>query len=196
MKSIRAHLVFLVAALFVCVPASRTVADTDGDTLHRSRCDRLSPVTESDDALRERLTILFRDREDVTRHLQELFTSGRDGARNDPVPQSVVAPLYSQESGPFGSVVIAFLVDQNGTVEIARVFESSSEDAGEMSRQSVLTWRFAPATMNGRAVKCLMLVVVRFEKNERQPNQALQTTSVTRSGSGKVPDSDRQRRGV
>jgi hypothetical protein len=32
--------------------------------------------------------------------------------------------------------------------------------------------------------------------NERQPNQALQTTSVTRSGFGKVPVSDRQRRGV
>jgi len=31
---------------------------------------------------------------------------------------------------------------------------------------------------------------------ERQPNQALQTTSVTRSGFGKVSVSDRQRRGV
>jgi [ribosomal protein S5]-alanine N-acetyltransferase len=42
---------------------------------------------------------------------------------------------------------------------------------------------------------------IRFQLNrgewkERQPNQALQTTSVTRSGFGKVPVSDRQRRGV
>ena len=35
-----------------------------------------------------------------------------------------------------------------------------------------------------------------MQKNERQPNQALQTTSVTRSGFGKVSVSDRQRRGV
>ena len=34
------------------------------------------------------------------------------------------------------------------------------------------------------------------EEKERQPNQALQTTSVTRSGFGKVSVSDRQRRGV
>jgi len=34
------------------------------------------------------------------------------------------------------------------------------------------------------------------EMKERQPNQALQTTSGARSGFGKVPVSDRQRRGV
>ena len=35
------------------------------------------------------------------------------------------------------------------------------------------------------------------ERNERkQPNQALQTTSITRSGFGKIAVSDRQRRGV
>jgi hypothetical protein len=33
-------------------------------------------------------------------------------------------------------------------------------------------------------------------KAKQTPNQALQTTSVTRSGFGKVPVSDRQRRGV
>jgi hypothetical protein len=32
--------------------------------------------------------------------------------------------------------------------------------------------------------------------DQRVSNQALQTTSVTRSGFGKVPVSDRQRRGV
>ena len=40
------------------------------------------------------------------------------------------------------------------------------------------------------------LLIQACEDQERQPNQALQTTSVTRSGFGKVPVSDRQRRGV
>jgi len=35
-----------------------------------------------------------------------------------------------------------------------------------------------------------------IERKGRTPNQALQTTSVTRSGFGKTTDSDRQRRGV
>jgi hypothetical protein len=34
------------------------------------------------------------------------------------------------------------------------------------------------------------------ERKGRQPNQALQTTSVTRGGFGRIPVSDRQRRGV
>jgi hypothetical protein len=37
---------------------------------------------------------------------------------------------------------------------------------------------------------------LKADADERQPNQALQTTSVTRSGFGKVPVSDRHRRGV
>ena len=40
------------------------------------------------------------------------------------------------------------------------------------------------------------VIKVRMKKNPRQPNQALQTTSVTRSGFEKASVSDRQRRGV
>ena len=55
------------------------------------------------------------------------------------------------------------------------------------------------AWQDGQSAKVDLRALIRLfleKRKERQPNQALQTTSVTRSGFGKVSVSDRQRRGV
>ena len=55
------------------------------------------------------------------------------------------------------------------------------------------------AWQEGQSVKVDLRALTRLfleKRKERQPNQALQTTSVTRSGFGRVSVSDRQRRGV
>jgi hypothetical protein len=54
-----------------------------------------------------------------------------------------------------------------------------------------VTYFYSPETGEFRVLK-----IEDSQGKERQPNQALQTTSVTRSGFGKVSVSDRQRRGV
>jgi len=85
------------------------------------------------------------------------------------IPQPLTAiqamyPLRARRAGWVGVVKISALVDQAGRVVSAEVVASSGHDALDQSaldavRQAV----FAPATTNGVAISCRVIIPIRFQ---------------------------------
>jgi TonB family protein len=72
-----------------------------------------------------------------------------------PAPREVAA------SGIKGSVAVEVIVREDGRVSDARILRSVPVlDAAALA--IVRTWRFAPATLNGRPVPVRLVVVVNF----------------------------------
>jgi TonB family protein len=61
-----------------------------------------------------------------------------------------------------GGAEIAFVVDQDGYVTAPEVKSATNPAFGELARQTVLTWKFRPATKGGRAVSVRVIQPFRF----------------------------------
>ena len=61
-----------------------------------------------------------------------------------------------------GSVKLRVVITEQGEVEVLKVLQSIPELDAEAIRTVESTWLFEPATKNGRPIRCLSDLVVRF----------------------------------
>jgi protein TonB len=74
-------------------------------------------------------------------------------------------PLWARRRGIEGSALLRFVVDAEGRVSQVRVVSTEgSARFGDVARRTIDTWRFEPATKDGRpvAVKCQQRVEFRL----------------------------------
>ena len=72
-----------------------------------------------------------------------------------PVPRFQTAPVYPFEmrrNGTKGTVLVTFIVDNNGDVCDARVVRSSNPAFESSALETIYKWKFRPGKMGGRAV--------------------------------------------
>lgn len=89
----------------------------------------------------------------------------------DRVPEPVLqmAPLYPpklKKKGEEGIVRVEFVVDTQGRVVGAFVFESTNHGFDEATLATVAKWKFRPGTRGGRAVNTRMRVPISFSLND------------------------------
>jgi protein TonB len=66
----------------------------------------------------------------------------------------IVYPELARRQGISGYVTMNVLIDEHGNVEDVKVIDAEPKDIFELKADStVRTWRFEPATYNGKAVK-------------------------------------------
>jgi protein TonB len=83
--------------------------------------------------------------------------------RKNPPPRY---PRQARRKGYEGIVILEVLVDQKGTVNDLRVFQSSGYKILDQSAlESVHKWVFEPGTRNGETVKMWVRVPIRFKLN-------------------------------
>jgi TonB family protein len=91
----------------------------------------------------------------------------------DPNSKGVVKPLpiykpdppYTKEAKDAkvqGTVILKIVVDAQGNVSEAKVTKSLDKGLDESAVNTVKTWKFKPATKNGKLVTCKLLVEVSF----------------------------------
>jgi protein TonB len=93
-------------------------------------------------------------------------------AKTEPIVKPVALsgnrrPTYTARArrlGLEGLVVVAFLVDTNGRVVDPRIVQGPPE-LGEIVLQTVLGWRYRPATQGGNPIPYRMKVPVRFQES-------------------------------
>jgi protein TonB len=82
-----------------------------------------------------------------------------------PSPIRMPQPSYTQKAirdNVSGSVVLRVVIDERGGVRVLKVLRSVPELDDEAIRVVESSWRFHPATRNGRPVAALSDLVVRF----------------------------------
>jgi protein TonB len=75
-------------------------------------------------------------------------------------PSYPVIPLLSNVKA---TVSVAFVVDERGTVEAARVFESSDSRFDQPAVEAVKKWKFLPAEFDDGPTKGFLVVPVQFD---------------------------------
>ncbi len=74
-------------------------------------------------------------------------------------------PRYTEEAireKVTGSVKLRVIIDEQGLVHVVKILTSIPELDEQAVRVVESSWRFSPATKNGRPIKCLADLVVRF----------------------------------
>ena len=82
-----------------------------------------------------------------------------------PRPLSKPLPSYTVEAirqNVKGSVKLRVVIDEQGKVRVLQVLRSIPELDDEAIRTVESSWRFEPATKNGRPIPCLSDLIVRF----------------------------------
>jgi protein TonB len=82
-----------------------------------------------------------------------------------PSPIRMPQPSYTQKAirdNVTGAVVLRVVIDERGSVRVLKVLRSVPELDEEAIRVVESSWRFHPATRNGRPVAALSDLVVRF----------------------------------
>ena len=82
-----------------------------------------------------------------------------------PSPIRMPQPSYTRQAirdNVSGAVVLRVVIDERGGVKVLKVLRSVPELDQEAIRVVESSWRFQPATRNGRPVKALSDLVVRF----------------------------------
>jgi protein TonB len=82
-----------------------------------------------------------------------------------PSPIRMPQPSYTQKAirdNVSGSVVLRVVIDERGAVRVLKVLRSVPELDEEAIRVVESSWRFHPATRNGRPVAALSDLIVRF----------------------------------
>jgi protein TonB len=83
--------------------------------------------------------------------------------RKNPSPRY---PRQARRKGYEGTVILEVLVNQKGTVNDLRVFQSSGYEILDQSAvEAVHKWVFEPGTRNGQATKTWVRVPIRFKLN-------------------------------
>lgn len=82
-----------------------------------------------------------------------------------PSPIEMPRPSYTRQAirdNVTGAVVLRVVIDERGGVTVLKILRSIPELDEEAIRVVESSWRFHPATKNGRPVKALSDLVVRF----------------------------------
>ena len=82
-----------------------------------------------------------------------------------PQPTAQTPPAYPAElrkAKVEGSVTVAFVVDENGRVEDARVEKSSHPEFEKSGLEAIRKWRFRPGRKEGQAVRTYLVQTFRF----------------------------------
>jgi TonB family protein len=92
----------------------------------------------------------------VAQHLPEI---------RHPVPIFRALPKYPPElaaAGVRGEVLVSFVVGETGEVLYTAVVKSSDTRLNAAAIEEVQKWRFAPAQLGGKAVRCLLQIPAMF----------------------------------
>ena len=90
---------------------------------------------------------------------------GIKGALKNPVLVKQVLPEYSEEARKArfqGSVVLATIIREDGSVQIDRVARGLGFGLDEKAIEAVLQWKFEPGRINGKPVPVQLYVEVNF----------------------------------
>jgi len=77
------------------------------------------------------------------------------------VPLSMTPPPYpkeAQRTATQGTVRVGFVIGVDGTVERIEILQSAGQVLDQACIDAVKTWRFAPATRNGKPTKVLAVM--------------------------------------
>lgn len=129
------------------------------------------------------MNVPFEDR--YVQRLQHEVSDDPPGKQR-PRPLKIVRPVYPTAlrlTGTEGEVDVEFVVDTTGRVRDAHAIRSTHPGFGEIAAESVRSWRFLPAMVDGRPVNTRMRVPVRFRMSEildrrpPSPSSAEQTSA-------------------
>ena len=68
-------------------------------------------------------------------------------------------------SGIQGTVIVEAVVNEKGCAESVRVVKNLNPQLDEIAKQSVNSWKFTPATKDGRPVAVMVRIPVEFKDN-------------------------------
>lgn len=77
--------------------------------------------------------------------------------------QSPEYSTYARTHHLEGTVVVELVVSEDGTVAIADVVDSVHAELDKAALASVKTWKFDPATQDGKAIKQVVRVPITFD---------------------------------
>lgn len=89
-----------------------------------------------------------------------------DGKMEPPVPVRTVPPEIPQDfarAGGTGLVTVNFLVDEQGSVQDARVEKTSDPTLDESALKAVRKWKFKPAKKDGTPAPIRVSIPIKFE---------------------------------
>ena len=87
------------------------------------------------------------------------------GNIDKPVKVFSPQPLYTEEArraGIQGVVILEAVVDANGTVRNVKVLKGLPMGLDQSAVDAVMTWRYQPATMEGRPVPVYFTFTISF----------------------------------
>jgi TonB family protein len=94
---------------------------------------------------------------------ERVFSAG--GVTTEPVPISMTQPEYNdaaRAAGINGTVVLAVIINSDGTVKVESVRRSLGYGLDEKAIEAVSKWRFIPGKKDGKAVATRVEVLVNF----------------------------------
>jgi protein TonB len=98
-----------------------------------------------------------------TEGVAEAFSAADLEERPQPTAQTPPAyPAELRKAKVEGSVTVAFVVDENGRVEDARVEKSSHPEFEKSGLEAIRKWRFRPGRKEGQAVRTYLVQTFRF----------------------------------
>ena len=91
--------------------------------------------------------------------------------KKQPIPRYRQPPIYPFElrrAGISGSALVDFVVDVDGSVVNAIVIKADDLRLADAARYSVQHWKFRPAEIDGKPVRCHMQVPIVFTLNDTE----------------------------
>lgn len=89
-----------------------------------------------------------------------------EGKMEPPVPVRTVAPEVPYEfsrAGSAGLVTVNFLVDEQGSVQDAKVEKTSAPVLDDPALKAVRKWKFKPAKRDGAPVAMRVTIPIKFD---------------------------------
>ena len=81
---------------------------------------------------------------------EKAYVASYAGTTDSPIPVKVVAPSILANRG--AEVVLEFVIDEAGIPQGISVYSSNDDELAKASIKAVKQWRFAPRSVDGRAV--------------------------------------------
>lgn len=89
----------------------------------------------------------------------------RGGKVTEPIKVHAPSPVYPKAAaygGVEGAVILRLVIDENGVPADVNVMRGLPLGCSEAALRAVRGWRFEPATLDGRPVKVIYILTVRF----------------------------------
>ncbi len=86
-----------------------------------------------------------------------------------PAPIRTLRPEYPYQlkrDGVEGIVAVTFIIDEHGNVVDPEVKKSSNDGFNQSAVKAIAQWKFRPAKVGGKPVKCRVTVPIRFNLDE------------------------------